>query len=433
MAYFKGNFPRLYYTIKGVTYTMLDILRGVSFSQEMKTSGDYFVNYKVKDHERLDTIAKGKYGDPYGFWTIAKENDIIDPMTEMPKPYSVLDRYIASLYPGRAWFVCPTPQISKNIPDVPYYCPGVYTESKSINIRGTTIAWGNFDDDGKTSFELYNTSSANLPGVVKINTTSNAYPKNPDNTLISGGTDWYFGSFLPNVGTVIAYRQGISSQTGFGLIMSTGSFSDDQYRFVVVTSVNKKYNLFSVQPIDNRGPVANGKDIFSAINQTNRFYFKTLWQATCYNHDVMLGRILVTASNGSPIAIPDKTTMNILGGISAVVTSDMRPGTANSIRKFWIYKEVSQAKDALAYFVDTNTNTPTGTASVTNVLSGNTSDSVSHISKYVTGFYPIPANIKVSTIKDFEIGINESNRNIKLLTNGVNTAAIGAFSIEIKK
>ena len=79
MEYFK-HFPDTNYTFDGKTlYRAKDILRRVAFKEEIKKGRDLFTEYRIKDGDRLDTIADEVYGRPDFAWVLALYNDIIDP------------------------------------------------------------------------------------------------------------------------------------------------------------------------------------------------------------------------------------------------------------------------------------------------------------------------------------------------------------------
>jgi len=57
-----------------------------------------FYPYRIRDHERMDTIAFDYYGDSAYFWLIALANDIVDPYTDWPMSDHDFTAYIKIKY-----------------------------------------------------------------------------------------------------------------------------------------------------------------------------------------------------------------------------------------------------------------------------------------------------------------------------------------------
>ena len=100
MEYFK-HFPDTNYTFDGKTlYRAKDILRRVAFKEEIKKGRDLFTEYRIKDGDRLDTIADEVYGRPDFAWVLALYNDIIDPLSDLNYDSDALDNHIEKKYEG---------------------------------------------------------------------------------------------------------------------------------------------------------------------------------------------------------------------------------------------------------------------------------------------------------------------------------------------
>jgi len=57
-----------------------------------------FYPYRVKDHERMDTIAFDYYGDSKYFWLVALANDILDPYRDWPLSDTDFMAYVVQKY-----------------------------------------------------------------------------------------------------------------------------------------------------------------------------------------------------------------------------------------------------------------------------------------------------------------------------------------------
>lgn len=434
MGYFKTNFPKFYYPINGKLLAMVDILRNATFSRQLREDAAIYKNYTWGDGDTVTSVATELYKDPFSFWTIARENDVIDPLTELPLSNAALNRRINSVYRGRAWFVAPTSTVTEG--DTSSYKPGINNEGRGLSIRGASIAWGDFTDNAKTTFEFRNGGAQINANTRSIDASGLTYPAFPNGQKVSDGVDWYFGDFLPKVGALIVYRwdDGIVDGAGFDSILASGPFADQAYRVVEVTAVNTKAKTFSVVAADARGTPPTGSRILSAITTgSTPFYCKVLWKANCYNHEVNMGRLLVTTTSGATNAKATVVSTGVLSGIGAFVLGDLSSSSETSVRKFWIYNEVAQAKNALEYFVDTATNSPIGTSATPVLNSGNTSDSISHLARYVTQFYGPTVSARAVSIYENEIALNESNRNIKVLPPQINNLATTLFQQEMTK
>lgn len=91
--YFK-TFPIVFY---GDSDSRNLILRA-GMAREIIDKYGIFYPYKVKDHERMDTIAFDYYGDSSFYWIIALANDIVDPYTDWPMSDAEFNAYINSKY-----------------------------------------------------------------------------------------------------------------------------------------------------------------------------------------------------------------------------------------------------------------------------------------------------------------------------------------------
>jgi len=100
MEYFK-HFPETNYTFDGKTlFRAKNILRRIAFKEEIKVGRDLYTEYRLKDGDRLDTIADEVYGRPDFSWVLALYNDIIDPFADLGYDANALDEYIDKKYEG---------------------------------------------------------------------------------------------------------------------------------------------------------------------------------------------------------------------------------------------------------------------------------------------------------------------------------------------
>jgi len=438
MPYFDNNFPPLFYNVNGKTLQFVDILRNASFSREMKESSSYYTNYQWSDTDRIERVSENFYGDSYEFWSISKQNDILDPLIELPKSNAVLENWIETSFPGKAFFVAPYKHLTTD--NISRYRPGIYNEGRTINIQGEDFIWGNFTDDNKTSFEFYKTNQSSIPNVVKIDLAAIQYPTDTKGNPISDGKDWYFGSFVPKVGTSILIMWDSATNTAVQPITTTtfyklseqGGYSSNDVRIVKVTSVNPAFGTFKVEALDEVGGLPNGIDVFNSITTSTRLFCKSVWIGNCYNHSIDLGRLLITSDISTKIT-PTVVSNGDVYGVASIVPNDLKKDPVSYIRKFYIYKEVSNAFDAVEYFLSATTNLPVGTSVNPIQFSGNHVDDISLIGRYVTGFYGgIPSEYIPITIKQHQYDVNDINRNIKILREDINTVASDLFFKAIK-
>lgn len=75
-----------------------NIIRRVSFSEDVKNSVGAFIEYHIKDGERPEHISDRVYGNSEEHWIILLANDIIDPYHDWYKSDTVLQDYISKKY-----------------------------------------------------------------------------------------------------------------------------------------------------------------------------------------------------------------------------------------------------------------------------------------------------------------------------------------------
>lgn len=98
--------PFIKYDSKPIKYPFSesDYVAAKNFFRRYKVNEDafsysvVFKKYSIKDGERLDTIAKKAYGNPFYDWIIVLTNNMINPMFDMPLTESQLRTFCEAQY-----------------------------------------------------------------------------------------------------------------------------------------------------------------------------------------------------------------------------------------------------------------------------------------------------------------------------------------------
>lgn len=94
MDYFR-YFPKVEYS-PGVTLS--NLLLRADMAKDIINRYGVFYPYRIKDHERADTVAFDYYGDSKYYWLVLAANDILDPYHDWPLCDRDFDAYIRSKY-----------------------------------------------------------------------------------------------------------------------------------------------------------------------------------------------------------------------------------------------------------------------------------------------------------------------------------------------
>lgn len=104
MSLFRRYPKRDYLTASNDRKRIVDILRRVRISEKIKTNGDLFVRYRLKDGERLERVAYKLYRNPQYDWILMLLNNVINPYEDLPIDQRGQDALIEKRYPGYALF-----------------------------------------------------------------------------------------------------------------------------------------------------------------------------------------------------------------------------------------------------------------------------------------------------------------------------------------
>jgi hypothetical protein len=436
MSYFSSIFSKTTYNFKGKVLPIIDFLTTFSIKREVRESPEYFSLHRWTDADRIDRLANKTYADPYEFWAIAKANNFVDVLSDAPKTTANLNSWANSLYPGSAWFVGPTPTLSAGLD--PMYSPGIDTNERPALVHGQDVIFGDFEANTKDTFIVVTNNEITIPDRTKIfiDSTTDKYPTLPQKTTLEkNGIPWYIPGFMPNVGTAILYKNQSTPwppeitespvKVNFEEILSGDNLDLTGYYALRVTAVDKKLKLFWVEALDGHTPPL-GSELFDYLKAHSDIvlHLKLMSMANVYHQDQTLGRLLVTfAPNTAQLKIKKPINGNITG-VPAIVVSDLnradpinKDGLLN-IRKFFVYKVVTTAIEALDTFGDNTTGRMVGTSA--SPQKGVRADTLSYLCRYVTGFYGgLPNNISVITIYDSLQIINRKKSIIKLPSEGV--------------
>lgn len=94
MTDFFKTFPKIQYDDQ----LSRNIILRAGIAKEIVEKYGVFYPYRIKDHERIDTIAFDYYGDSKYFWLIALSNDVLDPYKDWPMSDADFSAYILKKY-----------------------------------------------------------------------------------------------------------------------------------------------------------------------------------------------------------------------------------------------------------------------------------------------------------------------------------------------
>lgn len=105
MSYFK-HFPFTKdYKIAGVSYDGMNIAVRTGFTQEEKNDDRNFIEYEIKEGERVEIIADRIYDDSELYWAILLFNDIFNISAEWPLEQYSLSNFIDRIYEEKKYEV----------------------------------------------------------------------------------------------------------------------------------------------------------------------------------------------------------------------------------------------------------------------------------------------------------------------------------------
>ena len=102
-----SNFQKIWYDIDNTEKykVVTNVLQRVAFRKRVKSEGDLFISYQLKDTDRPDIIADKIYGSSKFHWIVLLFNDYINPYYEWVKPTETLEKVIKDKYKGFPLFV----------------------------------------------------------------------------------------------------------------------------------------------------------------------------------------------------------------------------------------------------------------------------------------------------------------------------------------
>ena len=91
-------FPQMIYTLDDYQTGQLvvDFLRRIQLSKELKNTSAFFDEYDVQDGETPESVASHIYGDTQFHWIVMLANEIIDPRYDWPQSQANLIEYCKS-------------------------------------------------------------------------------------------------------------------------------------------------------------------------------------------------------------------------------------------------------------------------------------------------------------------------------------------------
>lgn len=143
--------------IPTITYKMfnnsnsVNVVRNITlcskFTDFFKQNGEQlFVDYKIRDGDKPETLAYRVYGNAQLHWVILLFNNIVNPYFEWPLEYSELESQILSTYPGSAVFVDITSSFYKTngkklSPEKSQFIVGNEISHENDHWTGTIRSW----------------------------------------------------------------------------------------------------------------------------------------------------------------------------------------------------------------------------------------------------------------------------------------------------
>ena len=102
-----SKFKKIWYDIdNNEKYRVVtNVLQRVAFRKRLKSEGDLYVEYNMKDGDKPEIIANKLYGSTKFHWVVLLFNDILNPYNEWVKETSTLERNIKNRYKGVPVFV----------------------------------------------------------------------------------------------------------------------------------------------------------------------------------------------------------------------------------------------------------------------------------------------------------------------------------------
>lgn len=94
MDYFR-YFPTISYAPQ---ISLRNLLQRADVARDIVYNYGIFYPYRLKDHERADTVAFDYYGDSRYYWLVLAANDVLDPYHDWPLADADFNEYIKAKY-----------------------------------------------------------------------------------------------------------------------------------------------------------------------------------------------------------------------------------------------------------------------------------------------------------------------------------------------
>lgn len=105
MAKYFSNFPKTYYTLEDIPYSIdvvTNIISRFSFEQSFKENTSIYEKYSVQESDTPEIIASKIYDSPERHWIVLMMNDIVDAQYDWPLEYRTLTTFINDKYTANA-------------------------------------------------------------------------------------------------------------------------------------------------------------------------------------------------------------------------------------------------------------------------------------------------------------------------------------------
>ncbi len=94
----QGNFFSCFPLVDYDGISLRNIILRADLARDIVEKYGVFYPYRLRDHDRLDTVAFDYYGDSRYFWLVAIANDVWDPYHDWPLADADFDAYIVDKY-----------------------------------------------------------------------------------------------------------------------------------------------------------------------------------------------------------------------------------------------------------------------------------------------------------------------------------------------
>ena len=132
---FAKSFNRKYKTLQKQETTLIDIVRKVVFDDSAIESGTLYTEYKMRDGDTLESIARRVYGKEELSWVLMIFNRYIDPFYSPSLSTVAFDNYMNEKYDGQTLFV------SAAGSSLPYNVDGAGITTGTLIMKKVTLHW----------------------------------------------------------------------------------------------------------------------------------------------------------------------------------------------------------------------------------------------------------------------------------------------------